>query len=99
MSEGKDAFIEVLKGLVNSKAPTAEQIEEAKRVTDIAQNYYMNMRDGKIADHVTTTVILFAREVLPELSMTQVKELNHAVHTTIGTVLSYLVEDGLIKEE
>lgn len=95
MSEERKAFIEALKKAVGDKTPTAEQ----ERVTDAAQNFYFGMEDGKIVSHVTKTMVVYARAVLPELSTAQVRELTYTVHTIITTVLSYLVEAGLIKEE
>ena len=96
MSKEKDAFIKVLEKLT-SNVP-AEKAEEAERVTNIAETYYANLCGGAVARHVTTTVSLYVREVLPELSLQQAIELTAVVHNIIQTVLTYLVEDGTIKE-
>ena len=94
MSKEKDAFIEDLKEQIGYN-PT----EETKQVTDVAEKFYRNLRNGKIVKHLTTTLVLYTQQVLPELSMQQVMELTATVHSIMETVLTYLVEDGLIKEE
>ena len=94
MSKEKDAFIEDLAKRVKYM-PTEEEI----RTGNIAGAFYENLRGGDIERHVTQTVALYTRSVLPELSVAQVAELAGLMHTIIETVLTYLVEDGLIKEE
>ena len=95
MSEERDAFLKALKDKVGNRTPTEEQV----RVADIAQNYYRDMKGGKIVKHVTLTMLMYIHSALPDLSATEVKELVYTVHTLIETVLTYLVEDGTIKEE
>ncbi len=94
MSEEKDAFIEEIKARV-TYMPTEEDI----RVGNIAEAFYENLRSGVIKKHVVQTIALYTRSVLPELSAAQTAELAEFMHTIIETVLTYLVEDGLIKEE
>lgn len=95
MTEGRDAFLKALKDKVGNNTPTEEQV----RVTDIAKNYYVSIKGGEVVKHVTTTMLMYLHSVLPDLSAAEVKELIYTVHTIIETVLTYLVEDGLIKEE
>ena len=94
MSKEKDAFVEDLKKRIGYD-PT----EETEQVTNVADKFYKNLRGGMIVKHVTATMIYYTQHVLPELSMQQTAELTATVHSIIGTVLTYLVEDGLIKEE
>ena len=94
MSKEKDAFIDDIAKRVN-RMPTEEDFHKG----EIAEAFYENLRGGDIKGHVTQTVALYTRSVLPKLSVTQVVELSQFMHTIIETVLTYLVEDGLIKEE
>lgn len=95
MSERRNTFIDAIKDVVGEHKPSEEQI----RVTDVAEKFYMNLRGGKVSMMVTKTMVMYIHSVLPELSIGQASELNCTVHTLIETVLSYLVEDGLIKGE
>ena len=95
MGERRDTFMDAIKDIVGEHKPSEEQI----KVTSTAEEFYMKLRDGKVNTMVTKTMAMYIRSVLPELSMQQASELNNTVHTLIMTVLSYLVEDGLIKEE
>jgi len=94
MSKEKDMFIEGLKKRI-SYNPT----EDDTRKCDIAAVFYNNLRGGSVKRHVTTTMALYMRNVLPELSIEQAMELCEFLHNTIETVFTYLVEDGLIKED
>jgi hypothetical protein len=94
MSKEKDAFIKDLKERIEYNPK-----EEDARKCEAAEKYYKSLRGGNIRRHVTTTMALYTSQVLPELSLEQVIELTDMVHNTIQTVLTYLVEDGLIKEE
>ena len=94
MSEKKDAFIEGLKKSIGY-SPTKEEMHKG----DIAGAFYENLRGGNVKRHTTATIALYTRSVLPELSIMQAMELAAFMHNIIETVLTYLVEDGLIKEE
>ena len=94
MSEKKDAFIENLKKRIGYTPK-----EEDFRKGEIAGAFYENLRGGNIKRHTTTTIALYTRSVLPELSIMQAMELSQFMHNIIETVLVYLVEDGLIKED
>lgn len=94
MSEERDAFIENLAKQIGYN-PTEKMAQQG----EAAAKYYRSLRGGDVAKHVTQTVALYTKAVLPKLSLIQALELAGTVHTIIETVLTYLVEDGLIKEE
>ena len=94
MSEKKDAFIASLKEQIGYN-PKMEDVYKG----EIARRFYANLRGGNIKKHTTTTLGLYIQQVLPELSCQQVSELIATVHVIIETILTYLVEDGLIKED
>lgn len=95
MGEGRKKFVNILEKRLAGHEPTQEQI----MVTDTAQKFYINLCEGKVHKCVTHTMSLYIRNILPELSEERAKDLTLCVHTMIETVLTYLVEDGLIKEE
>jgi len=95
MSKEHDTFMDAIESVVGECKPSKEQV----RVTSVAEKFYKKLRDGKVSMMVTKTMVMYIHSVLPELSLRQAADLNNTVHTLIKTVLSYLVEDGLIKED
>lgn len=95
MGEGREKFVDILEKRLAGLEPTQEQIA----VTDAARKFYINLNEGKVHKCVSHTMLLYIHNILPELSEEQAKDLTICVHTLVETVLTYLVEDGLIKEE
>lgn len=94
MSKEREAYIDAIRKFTSGNAT-----EEDVKVTDASEKYYTNLRGGDIHKCVTKVMAIYTRTVLPELSVQQAMELSHTVHSLIQTVLTFLVEDGLIKEE
>ena len=95
MSEGRKAFIDAITKLKGE----GEATEEDVRVCNIVEKLYTNLNGGDVYKCVTEAMVLYIRNVLPELSEQQGIELTHNVHSLIQTVLTFLVEDGRLKEE
>jgi len=94
--EGKHkTFVDLIKDRVGEHAPTEKEL----KVGQMAEDFYINLRGGDTHKCVTKTMAMYTAKVLPELSMEKAMELCQTVHTLIATVLTYLVEDGIIKEE
>ena len=94
MSKERGAYIDAIRKFVGKDGHTKEDV----RLTNTAKKFYVNLRAGDIHKCVTKAMAVYIRTVLPELSMQQAMELTHTVHTLVQTVLTFLVEDGLIKE-
>ena len=95
MSKEREAYIDAMRELAREGGPTEEDV----KVVNTTEKFYINLRNGIVYKCVTKAMKLYTQNVLPELSTQQVIELTHNVHSLIQTVLTFLVEDGLIKEE
>lgn len=95
MEKGTKTFEKALEELRVEREPSEVEPEFVAKT----ESLYNNLHSGAIRECVTYSVKLFAHSCLPELTPAQALELHVFVHTMIETTLSYLIEDGLIKEE
>lgn len=94
MSDERNAFLKSMEKRIDYN-PTDEDI----KLADTAEALYNNLHDGTVKHDLAQTLAPYIHQVLPELSIVQSVELIMTVHTLVITVLCYLIEDGLIKED